>query len=521
MRNALELANLSLDFLNPESRRIGGIYRNYGAARHANYLDRLLNLHALWCGEFCITQAGAVFECAHAEAALKRKIRFLQNRIIRVPFSDLDPAKFLTERRREYKQNKEYFPDLFQDRDFLITYTPEAIIPKLSPTGPSLAENWEGAFASPNEQQVPRWLKDSDLNLIRSIGSIPSDIIKRGDTLTWPDLRRELTWRGMASHNDVPRNWLQHVYLSDYADIFGLRSITNVPGMFPDLGKAGKRHFGYDYHSIKGVLEFWGLFDAILELRDEHILEIRRGAGFFVFRAAFEHIGGTTRSATQLRQRFATAYPKLDSRRAPEILQKLSGGKARTVQTGIKLLDEFFLDIGSLVRKSELRTRPFVEKSGSKIRQRQGDLFYKSEAFMKKRVFIGHGRSTVWHHLKELLEGRLKLQVDEFNSRPTAGITTIDRLDEMLNAAGFAFLILTAEDERVDGAKQARMNVVHEVGLFQGKLGFRKAIVLLEEGCEEFTNIVGLGQIRFPSNDIMAKSEEIRRVLEREGILPP
>ena len=44
-------------------------------------------------------------------------------------------------------------------------------------------------------------------------------------------------------------------------------------------------------------------------------------------------------------------------------------------------------------------------------------------------------------------------------------------------------------------------------------------IILLEEGCSEFSNIVGLTQIRFPKGNIMAESEEVRRVLEREGIL--
>ncbi len=63
------------------------------------------------------------------------------------------------------------------------------------------------------------------------------------------------------------------------------------------------------------------------------------------------------------------------------------------------------------------------------------------------------------------------------------------------------------------------MNVIHEVGLFQGRLGFTKAIVLLEEGCEEFSNIEGLGQIRFPKGNIAAKFEEIRQVLERESVL--
>jgi predicted nucleotide-binding protein len=78
---------------------------------------------------------------------------------------------------------------------------------------------------------------------------------------------------------------------------------------------------------------------------------------------------------------------------------------------------------------------------------------------------------------------------------------------------------MTAEDELADGKIQARTNVVHEAGLFQGRLGFSRAIILLEEGCDEFSNIQGLGQIRFPKGNIKAVFEEIRLVLEREGLL--
>ena len=134
-------------------------------------------------------------------------------------------------------------------------------------------------------------------------------------------------------------------------------------------------------------------------------------------------------------------------------------------------------------------------------------------------VFIGHGRSPVWKDLKDFVKDRLHLPHDEFNRVPVAGITNIARLSETLDAAACAFVIMTAEDETADGKVQARMNVIHEVGLFQGRLGFTKAIVLLEEGCEEFSNIQGLGQIRFPKGNVSAKFEEIRQVLEREGVL--
>jgi predicted nucleotide-binding protein len=121
--------------------------------------------------------------------------------------------------------------------------------------------------------------------------------------------------------------------------------------------------------------------------------------------------------------------------------------------------------------------------------------------------------------LKDFVQDRLGLPWDEFNRVPVAGVTNIARLSEMLDAAAIAFLVMTAEDEMADGAVRARMNVVHEAGLFQGLLGFTKAIVLLEEGCEEFSNIQGLGQIRFPKGNLSAAFEEIRRVLEREGLI--
>ena len=134
-------------------------------------------------------------------------------------------------------------------------------------------------------------------------------------------------------------------------------------------------------------------------------------------------------------------------------------------------------------------------------------------------VFIGHGRSPTWRELKDFVGERLKLPWDEFNRVPVAGVTNIARLSEMLDAAAIAFLVMTAEDEMLDGGIQARMNVVHEAGLFQGRLGFTKAIVLLEEGCAEFSNIQGLGQIRFPKGNIAACFEEVRRVLEREELV--
>lgn len=146
---------------------------------------------------------------------------------------------------------------------------------------------------------------------------------------------------------------------------------------------------------------------------------------------------------------------------------------------------------------------------------------HKNEKQTKTKVFIGHGRSVAWRDLKDFIQDRMHLPWDEFNRVPIAGLSNTARLTQMLDEAAIAFLVMTAEDELADGSHLARQNVIHEAGLFQGRLGFERAIILLEEGCTEFSNIQGLGQIRFPKNNIKAAFEDIRSVLEREGIASP
>ena len=152
-------------------------------------------------------------------------------------------------------------------------------------------------------------------------------------------------------------------------------------------------------------------------------------------------------------------------------------------------------------------------------RYRPGSAAAASSSRERGFVFIGHGRDLSWRELGDFLERRLKLTVLEFNRAPAAGISTTGRLEELLDDADFAFLVMTAEDQASDGTWRARENVVHEAGLFQGRLGFRRSILLLEDGCTEFSNIVGLCQIRFSKGRISAGFEEVRGVLEREKLI--
>ena len=131
-------------------------------------------------------------------------------------------------------------------------------------------------------------------------------------------------------------------------------------------------------------------------------------------------------------------------------------------------------------------------------------------------IFIGHGRSSQWRDLKDHLTDKHGYKIEAYETGARAGHTIRDILDEMASKSSFALLVMTGEDLGEDGSIKARQNVVHEVGLFQGHLGFSRAIVLLEKGTEEFSNLYGIQQIRFSKDNIKETFGEILATIKRE-----
>jgi predicted nucleotide-binding protein len=131
-------------------------------------------------------------------------------------------------------------------------------------------------------------------------------------------------------------------------------------------------------------------------------------------------------------------------------------------------------------------------------------------------VFIGHGRSSLWKNLDSHLHHQHGYQTVAYEHGARAGHTIRDVLEGMLDQSSFAVLVMTGEDEDAAGQLHARENVIHEAGLFQGRLGFPKAVVLLEEGCAEFSNISGVNQIRFHKGNIRETFGDVLATIRRE-----
>jgi predicted nucleotide-binding protein len=131
-------------------------------------------------------------------------------------------------------------------------------------------------------------------------------------------------------------------------------------------------------------------------------------------------------------------------------------------------------------------------------------------------IFIGHGRDPAWRDLKDHLLHQQGLTVQSYETGARAGHSIRDILESMLNSSAFAILVLAAEDEMADDTSRARQNVVHELGLFQGRLGWHRALLLVETGTDLFTNIAGVQQIHYPKGHIRETFGDVLATLRRE-----
>lgn len=227
----------------------------------------------------------------------------------------------------------------------------------------------------------------------------------------------------------------------------------------------------------------------------------------------------TQQAALDRRIPGGTVVPTLDllTRKCAEIRLSL---KAETSSSHARFLHETLNAYEAIEERIRNRVGSFVGRVEASL----GPALHAPPAqrqSLGNKIFIGHGGSHVWKDLRFFLKDTLHLDPTEFNTEAQAGNPTVERLTQMLNESCLAFLVATAENEHADGTFHARENVIHETGLFQARLGFKRAIVLLEDGCAKFSNLDGVTDIRFPKGNLIAAAEQIRGVLKREGFLKP
>lgn len=135
----------------------------------------------------------------------------------------------------------------------------------------------------------------------------------------------------------------------------------------------------------------------------------------------------------------------------------------------------------------------------------------------KPRIFVGHGgTSQDWLVLQNQLQNVHGYDVTSFETGSRAGHSIRDILSNFLDTNTFAVLVFSASDEVGDGSYRTRQNVVHEAGLFQGRLGFDRALILVEKDTSLFSNLDGIQHIPYDPGHIAGTVGEIIATLKRE-----
>lgn len=135
-------------------------------------------------------------------------------------------------------------------------------------------------------------------------------------------------------------------------------------------------------------------------------------------------------------------------------------------------------------------------------------------------IFIGHGHSKLWNEVARFLRDDLKINnVNYFEKDSHVGRSIADALRDFRKETNFAIIVMTAEDETAQKTIRTRQNVIHEIGFFQGKLGFEKVAILKQNGVESFSNIDGIQYIPFSGNNITQTFYELEKMLKREKII--
>jgi CheY-like chemotaxis protein len=182
----------------------------------------------------------------------------------------------------------------------------------------------------------------------------------------------------------------------------------------------------------------------------------------------------------------------------PMMITKKNRGTVEIVDEAMRIGARFFLNKNSKI------FFPKLEVSMEEILRNR-----------RANVFLSHGHNELLKlKLKDFLNsklGRMPIILAEQSSR---GLTVVEKLERVSEMCCFAVVLMTKDDQQVDGGVRARQNVIHEIGFFQGKYGRKNVVLLAERGIELFTNISGIIRIEFEAEHFEECYEPLRNELD-------
>lgn len=139
-------------------------------------------------------------------------------------------------------------------------------------------------------------------------------------------------------------------------------------------------------------------------------------------------------------------------------------------------------------------------------------------------IFVVHGRDDARkYELVRLLERAIQRDAVVLHEQSNRGDTILEKLERHAQAASFAIVLLTGDDEgRLAGSAatpltpRGRQNVILELGIFIGRIGRSRVVVLKEPNVEVPSDLSGLVYIALDPSG--AWRQELLKELTAAGI---
>jgi sugar/nucleoside kinase (ribokinase family) len=138
-----------------------------------------------------------------------------------------------------------------------------------------------------------------------------------------------------------------------------------------------------------------------------------------------------------------------------------------------------------------------------------------------RRVLLAHGESEDWEEVYRFLTQSCNLDVLDFDGEigRTNSETLVTALSNSVEECGFAVCILA--ERTVDNATvRASQSVVQQAGIFQGRYGFGRVALLVQEGCEVLSNVAGIIRLDYRAGAVDRTFIELEQMFVREGVMP-
>lgn len=186
----------------------------------------------------------------------------------------------------------------------------------------------------------------------------------------------------------------------------------------------------------------------------------------------------------------------------------------------------YIAELEYIIKELSASAEDLENKGEKKPRKRRGN-----------KVFIVHGHDKAnLYELRDLLKDRFKLDCVIMSKQPGKGRTLIEKFEQEAQDAGFAFVLMTPDDQiapeegvmignlglpvksKTPQYFQARPNVIFELGWFYGKIGRDRVCIVFKKDTKIHSDLDGISRIEF-NESVTEKVLEIENELRAAGLI--